>query len=210
MTIRSRCDSALDIRAVNILTRPAIAIANSQCYAPVMPDKELLPLRYILVDLAKDVAIGVAFVGITISLRFLFGFIEQGEIARRLVFVSDLMLLAVLTLVVLTNIFRLIYRLHISIRQALDNVQSHQQPPIRNDRVDFLSLLAGFLGLVVVFALMHQAASLGNPISKLLIYIAAFILGFEVVLMVAHKAKHWTIGSILSATHQGSGRNVYG
>jgi hypothetical protein len=173
-----------------------------------MADKEVLPLRYILVEILRDAAVVFVTVGMTFAAHLLVRFIAQGEVTRRLEFVTRLMVLAVLVLFVLTSTFRVIYGLHVSIRQALESVQSAQQPPSRKgNRVDLLSLLAGFLGLVFVFGLLYQATSITDPVSKLLIYTAAFILGFEVILMVAHKAKNWTIGSILSATHHASGRS---
>ncbi len=55
---------------------------------------------------------------------------------------------------------------------------------------EILSYLAGICGFAVVYALMSRAVSTNGFVAKLLIYTGAFVLAFEVVLLVAVKVKN--------------------
>jgi hypothetical protein len=164
-----------------------------------MSDRDKLPFRYVFGDLLKHfvavlmAAVGLWFVNYTIQA------VAPG-VAKYVQVLTVWALLAMISFFLFNLLFQLIYRVYLPIQQALA-LATNQTRPYQGP--GWLSWIAGFLGFIVVFALIHRALVTVDGVSKLLIFIAAFLLGFEVILMISREVKTRTIASILAIT-QGS------
>ena len=200
----------LGLRAPNP-PAPSTPQTASSAELRLLPARYYLPLRELLLLLSKH-AISALFVIATIyGLRYVLGhllFDWAGVPEKVRVIATTLDYWAVLSVLVLflaNAILLTTFRMLIPIRQVLKTRRSAGQQSEtldgttqRDVRGSVLSYTAGFFGLVVVFALMHRATITEDPLSKLLFYVAAFVLLFEVLLMAAQKNKDRITHSILS------------
>jgi hypothetical protein len=158
-----------------------------------MSERGILPFRYVLADIVRHFIAMLSSTVLLVILHYSVQAIVPG--LKYLEVLSYWTLLAMFAFFGFNVLFQLIYRVRLSIQHVL---QTRQTRPYSS--TGWTSGMAGLLGFIVVFALIHRATVTADEVSKLLIFVAAFLLGFEVILMVAREVKARTIAIIFAVT----------
>ncbi len=109
--------------------------------------------------------------------------------------------LSLVTLFAVQTVLFIVFRAYFSARTTLARASQEGGLFDQTGRKNILSYIAGFAGLVFVFALLHRGAATGDLLSKVLIYVAAFLLGLEVLFMASVRTIDRVRSTIPRVTH---------